>query len=297
MKNMLTFLFCLSTAFAATAQDDLMNELDKETKPTTNYTTATFKSTRIITGHSNETIAAKHMDFRICHRFGALNSGYKELFGLDVARVRISFEYGITDDLMVGVGRSGLQKTYDYFVKYKLLKQSSGKRNMPVSVSLFANAATKTLDTSPDMQFLNNMERQTYCTQVLIARKFSDNLSLQLTPTFLHRNKVETAGDPNSLMVLGMGGRTKLSKRTSLNVEYWLVPQARTANYTNCLSLGFDIETGGHVFQLHLSNSRGMVENQFIGQTTGRWTSGDIFYGFNISRTFSFDRAARNIHK
>lgn len=275
------------------AQDDLMGELDKNTKPKVSYATATFKSTRVINGHSIESMAAKHLDFRISHRFGAINSGYKELFGLDQSKVRFSLEYGITDDLMVGVGRSSYQKTYDYFIKYKLLKQSSGARNMPVSVSLFVSDATNTLDSSPSLTFYNNLERQSYCSQILIARKFNDNISFQISPTVLHRNKTEEADDPNTLVAIGLGGRAKISKRTSINAEYWLTPQTRNSIYTNCFSVGFDIETGGHVFQLHFTNSRGMVENQFIGQTTGKWGSGDIFYGFNISRTFSFDHTTK----
>ncbi len=293
MKNFLMTCFLVGFGLVSQAQDDLLGELDKNTKPTKTYTTATFKSTRVINGHSIETVSAKHLDFRIAHRFGALNSGYQELFGLDQSKVRISFEYGLADNLMVGVGRSSYQKTYDYFVKYKVIRQSSGEtkrqKGMPISVAIFVNAATNTLATSPDMRFYNNLERQTYCAQLLIARKFSDNVSFQISPTILHRNKTEIAGDKNTLFSMGFGGRAKISKRTSLNAEYWLTPNLNAA-YTNCLSLGFDIETGGHVFQLHFTNSRGMVENQFIGQTVGKWGGGDIFYGFNISRTFSFDK-------
>ncbi len=288
MKKLLTcMLFCWATS--SWAQDDLFGELDKDTKPVTNYATATFKSTRVINGHSVENMAAKHMDFRISHRFGALNSGFGELWGLDQAKARIAFEYGITDNFMVGVGRSGYQKTYDYFAKYKLLRQSSGERNMPLSVSVFGSVATITMPTGPDFRFNDNLQRQSYCGQLLIARKLNDKISVQISPTILHRNKVELTNDPNTLVSVGLGGRAKISKRTTLNVEYWLNPQNRNSIYTNCLSVGFDIETGGHVFQLHFTNSRSMVESQFIGQTTGQWSKGDIFYGFNLSRTFSFD--------
>ncbi len=288
MKKLLTCMF-LCWATSSWAQDDLFGELDKDTKPVTNYATATFKSTRVINGHSVENMAAKHMDFRISHRFGALNSGFGELWGLDQAKARIAFEYGITDNFMVGVGRSGYQKTYDYFAKYKLLRQSSGERNMPVSVSVFGSVATITMPTGPDFRFNDNLQRQSYCGQLLIARKLNDKISVQISPTILHRNKVELTNDPNTLVSIGLGGRAKISKRTTLNVEYWLNPQNRNSIYTNCLSVGFDIETGGHVFQLHFTNSRSMVESQFIGQTTGQWSKGDIFYGFNLSRTFSFD--------
>lgn len=300
MKKIILMLFILSYG-SAMAQDDLLKMLDNEsTGPI--YATATFKSTRVINGQSIENIAKKHLDFRISHRFGTLNSGFSNLWGLDEARIRIGLEYGITDRLMIGAGRSSHQKTYDYFVKYKLLRQSN-RWYEPVTISVFAGAYTNTMATTTDMKFYNNLERQMYVGQLLIARKFSDRVSLQLTPTYLHRYKTESQIDENDVFGTGIGGRFKLSKRTSFNAEYFYTVKkigtayVRDPQYKDCLSLGFDIETGGHVFQLHLSNSRGMVENQFIGATTGSWGKGDIFYGFNISRVFSFDKDAKKTHK
>lgn len=300
MKKIILMLFILSYG-SAMAQDDLLKMLDNEsTGPI--YATATFKSTRVINGQSIENIAKKHLDFRISHRFGALNSGFSNLWGLDESRIRIGLEYGITDRLMIGAGRSSYQKTYDYFAKYKLLRQSN-RWYEPVTLSVFAGAYTNTMPTAPDMKFYNNLERQMYVGQLLIARKFNDRVSLQLSPTFLHRNKTESQIDENDVFGTGIGGRFKLSKRTSFNAEYFYTVKkigtayVRDPQYKDCLSLGFDIETGGHVFQLHLSNSRGMIENQFIGATTGSWGKGDIFYGFNISRVFSFDRDAKKTHK
>lgn len=301
MKRIFILSLILTVAQSLYAQDDLMSILDKEkTGPV--FTTATFKSTRIINGQSIETIAEKHLDFRISHRFGAVNSGFTNLWGLDEARIRIGLEYGITDRLMVGVGRSSYQKTYDYFAKYKLLRQSN-RRFEPVSITAYAGAFTNATPTSPDMKFYNNLERQSYVGQLLIARKFGERFSLQLSPTILHRNKTETTIDENTLYATGIGGRFKLTKRTSFNAEYFYTLKqigttyVRDPQYKDCFSMGFDIETGGHVFQLHLSNSRGMIENQFIGATAGRWSKGDIFYGFNISRVFSFDKSTRTTHK
>ncbi|CAH0994255.1 hypothetical protein EMA8858_00364 [Emticicia aquatica] len=288
------FVFCTYIAFS---QDDLMDVLNKELPKQTTYATATFKSTRVINGQSIETVAKNHLDFRISHRFGTINSGYKELWGLDQSRIRLGLEYGITDNLMVGVGRSSYQKTYDYFMKWKVVKQSSGARKMPISVAVFFSDATNTMDTSTDLPFYNNLERQSYTTQILIARKFNDRLSLQLSPTIIHNNKTESFLDQNTIYALGAGGRIKLNKRTSFNIEYFYVPtsimQGKTQLdplKTNNLSVGFDIETGGHVFQLHVSNSRGMIEKQFITATADSWANGGIYYGFNISRIFSFDK-------
>jgi hypothetical protein len=285
------------------AQDDLLDELNKIQKPVVTYASATFKSTRIVSGHSIETVAAKHLDFRISHRFGALNSGYQELWGLDQSQIRFGLEYGLTDRLTIAVGRNSYQKTYDYYAKYKLLRQSSGAKTMPISVSVLAAAYTNTMPSQVNARFYNNLERQAYCGQLLIARKFGERVSLQLTPSILHRNKVETVNDANTLYSLGMGGRFKLTRRTSFNVEYYYTPNStdkialRDPQFKNALSIGFDIETGGHVFQLHFTNSKGMTEKYLIGQTEGTWQNGDIFYGFNISRVFSFDKSAKKTHK
>ncbi|MFN3783342.1 MAG: DUF5777 family beta-barrel protein [Spirosomataceae bacterium] len=301
MKNNSSFLqklfFFLLLSNASIGQD-LLDELDKNIEVPKQFSIATFKSTRVINGHSVETMAKKHLDFRIAHRFGTLGNGAYELWGLDNATMRISLEYGLTDRLMVGVSRSSLQKTYDYLVKYKLVRQTTEKGS-PVSITAIALADAITLESSPSFQFYRNIERFSYVGQLLIARKMNENLSLQLSPTLLHRNSVEDVGEANTWAVLGVSGRMKLTKRTSINGEYFYrVPLENgrigvispTSLYRNSLSIGFDIETGGHVFQLHFTNSVGMVERQFLVQTDGRWLKGDVHYGFNISRTFSFDK-------
>ncbi|GGC04738.1 DUF5777 family beta-barrel protein [Dyadobacter sediminis] len=273
------------------AQDDLLGELSKQDSLASFPVTATFKSTRIVNGHSVETMKKNHLDFRISHRFGRLNSGAYQLFGLDQATMRMGFEYGITDRFMVGVGRSTSQKVYDFFGKHKLLQQSTGARNMPVSVTLFGGMGIATVNRELEFQ-----DKIYYSAQVLIARKFGERFSLQLSPSYLHRNRPEIAGDEKILLAMGIGGRYKLSKRVSLNGEYFYTAREKntvTAPYHDSMSFGVDIETGGHVFQLHFTNSLGMIEKQFIGETTGSWGKGDIHYGFNISRTFSFDKKSK----
>lgn len=282
----------------ANAQDDLTKLLEQETPKTTDYTSATFKGTRIINGHSVETVKKNHLDFLIHHRFDRLNSGAYNLFGLDYSTVRLGFEYGLTDNIMIGVGRSSVQKTYDFFGKAKLLRQASGTKNIPVSITGLVSAVIETQDKT-----LSTQDKTSYCTQLLIARKFNDKLSLQLNPTLLYRNRVATAAQERALFALGFGGRMKVSKRVSLNAEYyWAFRDQDIINdlgdkYSNSLAIGFDIETGGHVFQLHFTNSSGMVEKQFIGDTAGSWGKGDIRYGFNVSRTFSFDKRAKGMVK
>ena len=284
--RLLAMLMCSSTVLYA--QDDLLNELSKQDSAQTVPVTATFKSTRVVNGQSVETMKKKHLDFRISHRFGKLNSGAYRFFGLDQATMRLGFEYGLTDDLEIGVGRSTSQKVYDFFAKYKVLKQTTGARNIPVSITLFGGTGVATVDKEREFQ-----DKLYYTAQVLVARKFGERLSLQLSPTYLYRTMPDVQGDEKVVLAVGIGGRFKLSKRVSLNGEYFYTAREKntvTAPYHDSMSFGVDIETGGHVFQLHFTNSLGMIEKQFIGETTGSWGKGDIHYGFNISRTFSFDK-------
>lgn len=280
-------LFSCILSFGQADTTDLLSLLGEE-EETINYATATFKSTRVINMHSVENAAGGVLDFRISHRFGAVNTGAENLFGLDIASMRLGFEYGINDRLMVGVGRSNVNKELDGFVKYKILRQSTGKRKMPLSVSWFSSAVMR-LSKFEDPDRKNYLtSRMYYCHQLLIARKFNERLSLQIAPTLVHRNLVKDSTVSNDVYAGGIGGRWKLTNRTSINAEYVYVPKGQLeAVYTNSLSLGFDIETGGHVFQLHFTNSKPMNEKGFITETTGRWDKGDIQFGFNVSRVFT----------
>ena len=273
---------------------DLMAQLEKETasKNETNYTTATFKTTRLIDGHTVENVGKGVLDVKISHRFGTLSNGAYELFGLDNATMRMGLDYGITKNLMIGIGRSTFQKTFDAFLKIKLLRQSTGKRKMPVTVSYVPTIALRTLKWDDPNRKNYYSSRLSYTHQLIIARKFSEGTSLQLMPTYIHRNLATLASDPNDLFAIGIGGRQKLTKRISLNAEYYYqIPKYRIDGTTDALSVGFDIETGGHVFQLHFTNSRAMTEKNFITETTGKWEKGDILFGFNISRVFTIGKS------
>lgn len=292
VRNMkLTLSICLLTlmplcTWAQEEEDDLLALLGEE--EVTDYVYATFKTNRIINLHSVENTAKGVLDIKISHRFGFLSGGFSELFGLDQASIRIGGDYGITDRLMIGLGRSSFEKTYDGFLKYKLLKQSKGAKNMPITASLLASTAIKTIPfQDPDRENYFS-SRMYYVFQGLIGRKFNESLSLQLSPTVVHRNLVRTSSEANDVYSLGMGGRMKLNKRTSFNVEYiYVLPNQLAPGYRNSLSIGFDIETGGHVFQLHFTNSTSMIEKGFITETTGNWFDGDIHFGFNVSRVFT----------
>ena len=233
---------------------DIMSQLEKEMgkseKDQTYYTTATFKTTRLINGHSVENTGKGVLDVKISHRFGNINGGGYQLFGLDNATMRLGFDYGITRYLMVGIGRSTFEKTYDAFFKLKILSQSRGKKNMPLTICYVPTIAIKTLKFDDPVRKNYFSSRLFFTHQFIIGRKFSESTSLQLMPTYTHQNLVQLASDPNDLIAIGIGGRKKLTKRVSLNVEYYYqLPAYKLHGTTNSLSVGFDLETGGHVFQ------------------------------------------------
>jgi hypothetical protein len=288
------FAFASSHLFAQDTTDlmsQLENEVSKDEKNLTNYTTATFKTTRLIDGHTVENVGKGVLDVKISHRFGKVNGGAYNLFGLDNATMRMGFDYGITNRLMVGIGRSTFEKTYDAFFKFKILRQSTGKKNMPITLSYVPTIALKTLKSLDTTRKNYFSSRLFYTHQLIIGRKFSEGTSLQLMPTYSHRNLVTFSAEPNDLIAIGIGGRQKLSKRISLNAEYYYqLPDYKLSGTTNALSVGFDIETGGHVFQLHFTNSQGMSERTFISETRGEWSKGDVYFGFNISRVFTIGK-------
>jgi opacity protein-like surface antigen len=276
------------------AQDnDLLNKLNDSMSVSgqKSYVTGTFKATHIVNTQTVEGPAKGAMIFLIQHRFGTLNSGSYNFFGLDNATLRLGLDYGICDRLTVGVGRSSYLKTYDGYVKYKLLRQTEGSQAVPLTMSILGAINYYTLNL-PGESYVNDMYRTSYITQLLIARKFNRNLSLQIAPTWLHYNLTPTSKDNNDVFGLGMGGRMKITRRMSIDAEYDYLPSGQIVSnkVSNSFSLGWDIETGGHVFQLVFSNSQSLAESQYFGQTTGKWSNGDIYFGFNLSRTFDLKK-------
>ncbi len=288
MKVILNIIlyFSLSIVYS---QNDLLDILEEETKQETSneIVTSIFKGTRILNGHSVENRKKQELEFIISHRFGRVNLGFDELFGLDQANIRFAFEYGLNDNLTIGIGRSSFEKTFDSFLKYSLIHQTKGEKSFPFAISLFGSIAAKTIKDYPPTDKRTFAESLFYVGQVLIARKVSSDFSVQLTPTYIQRNTVKISEDPYDIFALGFGSRLKLSKRVSLNSEYFhAFNESMSINARNSLSFGVDIETGGHVFQLILSNSITMIEKSFIAETTGNFFGGDIHFGFNLSRTF-----------
>jgi hypothetical protein len=282
-------LYLLTSAFTtASGQEDLLSKLEKNLEKDPGYTTATFKSTRVINSQSVETLSKGNLDFRISHRFGRVNSGAYNFFGLDQATIRLALEYGLTNAITVGLGRSSFQKTVDGFIKAKIIRQRKNDDGMfPVSITWFSNTAVSTLKNGDAIVDENSVYRYSFAHQLIIARKFTSALSLQVAPLLIHQNLKEPGDKSNDTYAIEFGGRIKVTKRVSINGDYiYRLPDYQNKRYYNSASLGVDIETGGHVFQLHLTNSQGMIEQMFASRTDGQWSAGDIYYGFNISRQF-----------
>ncbi|MCX6223524.1 MAG: DUF5777 family beta-barrel protein [Bacteroidia bacterium] len=294
MKHNITipFVFSLLLAGSSLFSQNLNDLLAEESTNGPQPVEALFKATRVINGHSVKQLKKGELDFRVSHRFGRVNSGAYEFFGLDQSNIHLSLEYGLFDRLMVGIGRGTFEKTIDGFARYNLANQQSGKGSFPLTISYLSTIETiglKWSDTSRTNYFSS---RLSFTQQLLIARKFS-KMTIQLMPTLVHRNLVPTEMDQNDLFAMGVAGRYKLANRLALNCEYFYVlrpsPQRTTQKMYNPLSIGFDIETGGHVFQIVMTNSQGMREGGFIGKTTGSWLKKDIHIGFNISRVFTLN--------
>jgi hypothetical protein len=279
------------------SQDDMMKELENMEQKGPDYVTATFKGTRLINLHTIETLKKGSLDFRISHRFGDIGSGSKNLWGLDgPATLRLGFDYSLTDRLVIGIGRSSYQKLFDGFVKYKFKRQAKdGPKYSLVGIT----SINVTSDDDP-VKAITGVDRYeyfssrvSYMAQVLIARKFNQKLSLQVSPTLIHYNMVTRANDKNDMFSIGFSGRYKFTRSMAITAEYTARVTAYTPvsdEYHNAASIGLDIETGGHVFQLFFTNASAINEVQFIPYTTSTWNNKGFRFGFNISRVFQFSK-------
>ncbi len=295
MKSKYVFLFllivlslCKETLWA---QDVDLLKLVGEDKPKKEIVTNAFKSPRVINGHSMEFLSPGTMDFRILHRFGQLDQGYSNFYGLDQASMRIGFDFGVTRNLMFGFGRSTFKKELDGYIKFAPIRQSTGSKSFPFTVALVSGMTMNTLPYA-DPTIKNFFStRLAYYFQTIIGRKFSEGITLQVTPTLVHNNMVPLTSQSNDVYAVGFGGRAKVSKRMALTWDYFYLVNGiqQGINYAP-LSVGVDIETGGHVFQLHVSNATGMNERAFITETTGDWSKGEIRFGFNLSRVFQLKK-------
>jgi len=304
------FLFSMAFTRAALAQGDLEAALGENDFNDHEKVTATFKSGHLINGHSIETVYKRELEVRIDHRFGDIagdNGGISRFFGLDqAADVRFGFDYGISDRLTIGIGRTkgatAITQLYDGSLKYRLWQQTVDQ-HVPISVTLYGSTTVTGVEASTDptsaTAYSGFKDRLTYVVQALIARKFSEALSLQLSPTYLHRN-FTAFNDQNDLLALGIGGRVKVSRHMALVADYFLTFRDRAKkeyleamslqSFYNALGVGLEIETGGHVFHLNFTNATAIQEMQFIPETTSSWGKGQFRWGFSLSRRFSFSQ-------
>jgi hypothetical protein len=287
MKSISIIILLLFVITPLTAQDWL-TETTNEEDGNKEYVTSTFKATRLLNGQSIENPAKKELIFIVSHRFGKIDQGIYDLFGMDNATIRLGLEYGITDRLAIGAGRSSYEKTFDGFIKYNFLKQHTGIKPIPFSMTLYTNIMANSLRTIDTLDILKFKHRLSYSNQLLIASKINRFLSMQIFAVHLHTNLTEQASDDNDMLVFGLGGRILLTRRISFNTEYFYLVNKPQGDFNpRLLSIGFDLETGGHVFQLFLSNTQPHFEKAMFAENTSYWLRGDIYFGFNISRTFS----------
>jgi len=277
-KKLLLLLLLPAFAFA---QEDLLAGLDSI--PKNEKADTAFKGLKIVNLESTKLAAKKEFYFIVAHRFGSVEGGFDSFFGLDNAVTQIKFLYGLTDWLTVAAARS--EQAYDVSAKYSLQPQI--KNGFPVSIVIFNSVAFNNTLKESNLPKLEFTDRMSYVSQVLVSRRFTEKFSLELAPTFFHENFVANDNQANSQFAMGIGGRYKVSRRVSINVDYashW--NRDRSSIYKDPLSVGVDIDTGGHIFQMHFTNSQGMHEAGFLGNTTGDWAKGDIYFGFNLSRVF-----------
>lgn len=316
----LLLILAFIVPFSGMAQDDLMQLLEEATPPVQEKVSATFKTTRVIQAQSIETVKAKTLDVRISHRFGNIystrndNDGPDSFFGFDnVADVRLAVEYGITDELMIGLGRSQMNNLIDGFVKWRFYNQTTDNKR-PISLAF---VGTMGVNASKRAAFYSGVKdslvqtygsskkffhRLSYTAQIIIARKFSPGVSIELLPTYIHRNFVRDPLDENSIFALGVAGRFKVSKRVAIIADYFYVFSPYRYNQKGVpfympISVGVEIETGGHVFHVDVSNARGIVENNYLVESPDSWQYAEIKLGFNISRVFNVGKRLKEAKK
>jgi len=310
MKFFYTLLL-IAPGFLLAQDEDLLSLVDdgpKKSEPV--Y--ATFKTFRLGNAQTIETVKKNHLDFRIAHRFGniynsdlanPINETFQSFFGFDNNQdIRFSFDYGVTDNITIGIGRSAMGKLFDGSLKWKLLKQTSDFK-VPVSITFFGDlgytfAPTSVIYGGINKTFkTNELHRFNYISQLIIASKLHKAISLEILPTYVHRNFIvqrinsnNDAEDVNGFFSLGFGGRVKLTKRVCLIGDYFYNFADFFKNNDAVkmpLSFGVELETGGHVFSLFFTNASGLIENNFIPNTFDSWSKGQVKFGFNISRTFA----------
>jgi hypothetical protein len=284
IKNIILSAILFSSISSWGQEDDLLGELEADATPAETFEYPAFKAMKIGNLQSTKVAAGGDMYMYVSHRFGTLQDGVSTFFGLDNANTKIQLLYGIVDGFQVSLSRESLRKTYAGSAKIKIKGQSD---KFPLVISAYTTINYNSAVSSTQYPNISSIDRLSYSTQLLIARRFSDKLSFELAPTHVRQNIVFETGQHHDIIALGAGGRFKLNKRISINADYiYNFNRVENTIYKNPLTIGMDIETGGHVFQLLFSNAQSTNEPSFISNGEGDWTKGDVFFGFNIVRVF-----------
>lgn len=285
-KRFFTFLIAGILSISATAQDDLLAELNKETGNQDQFELPAFKAMQIGNLQSTKIADKGDLYLIVAHRFGSISDGIDEFFGLDAANTKIQLAYSFWEGVQLSLSRDSFEKTYSGTAKVRLVRQSA---KVPVNLVVYGAADINTELKKSKFPALQFGDRMSYTGQLLVSRRMSKNLSLLVAPTFVRQNLQEidnTGGRTHNQFLLGLGGRLKVSKRMSINVDYALnFSRHKNSIYSDPLTIGVDIETGGHVFQLLFTNSRGSNDSAFLTKAAGTWFN-DISFGFNIVRVF-----------
>lgn len=289
----LLMIFSLS-AYRSTAQDmdSLMRKISAEED--VEYVTASFKSSRLILSQTSTMVKKYDLDFKVIHRFGdigGIDGGSKTLYGFDNSTdIYIGFEYGVSDRFNISFGRSKYEQLLDLQLKYAVLQQKD-KQGSPVSFSALIKTGFTPYKVSTPL-FDSYGNRFSHFLQTIISRKFSSDLSLQVTPGVLFRSVVLGSGDERTLFSTGIAGRYKFTKRFAIIADYYMISSDFRKNNPNTdfyspLGLGIEIETGGHVFTMNFANAKAIAENNFLANSTSSWGKGQYRFGFTISRMFT----------
>jgi hypothetical protein len=272
-KIALSILFTL-VFFGTNAQE--------EEKPLKNV----FMGTRFINLHSANVPAKNELQMLIQHRFGDISGGFYDFFGLDYASMRLGFEYGITDDLNLGIGRSSYMKTFDSFVKYRILTQSS---TMPLTLTATVAGSFPTIKDVIPEEYSDFTEKASGDIQLHIVKSFK-KFAVQVSPGYIGTGYIPVESDSYSFFTVAFGGAVKLAKKVTFNIEYLHRFEDEIDN-TNPFSASIDLGTSGHLFQIMISNVQQMYDQGIITNPEGGdWTEGHLFLGFNLIRAFNFNK-------
>ena len=265
------------------SQNNLLDEISSESSYKDEFEMPAFKAMKVVNNQSTKLAQKGDLYLYVGHRFGTIKGGVESLFGLDYANTKIEILYGLLNQVQVGFSRESFKKTYNLHVKYGIKSQTT---SFPLSITSYNSV---NLDTSLDENQYPNLnfnERYVYISQLLISRRFNDNFSFQLAPSIVKYNFLTNQFKNDFNYILNYGSRLKISKRSSFNIDYsHHLNRLNNSEEKNVLSLGIDMETGGHVFQLLFSNTQASDEAGVLTGAEGNWTKGDVFFGFNIFKS------------